>query len=201
MAQRSDDHGGLVSSRWSIRHRLSFCVGQRRHVLLVHKGEVVLELETEVPPGPLIVVIRSRSWRTPTCRCSAPVSFRQPLCCSLVTMFMSSGSKGGMSSWISRSVSLMSTTSASIPPLAPSIVTWVLFSSWFGPRSRQVKEETFADSDPLHPSSCVNLRTSWLLPSCSALCCSDSREVFQAAAHCLAHWRNCQFKVMSLCRA
>ena len=73
-----------------------------------------------------------------------------------------------------------------------------LFS--FGARSRQVKEETFSESDPLHPS-CVNLCTSCLLPSFSALCSSDSREVLRAAANCLGHLRNCQFNVMSLCRA
>ena len=37
--------------------------GSVLHVLLVHQCEVVLELETELQPGPLIVVIRSRSLR------------------------------------------------------------------------------------------------------------------------------------------
>ena len=44
VAQRSDEHGGLVSSRWNIRHRLRCCVLQK---LGVHKSEVVLELETD----------------------------------------------------------------------------------------------------------------------------------------------------------
>ena len=63
---------------------------------------------------------------------ASPFAVLKRIVFALVTMFMSSGSKGGMSSWISRSVSLMSTTSASIPPLAPSIATWVLFSSCSG---------------------------------------------------------------------
>ena len=45
VAQRSDEHGGLISSRWNIRHRLRFCVLQKLYVPLVHKSEVVLELE------------------------------------------------------------------------------------------------------------------------------------------------------------
>ena len=52
---------GLIGSRWNNRHRLGFCVLQKRHVLLVHKSEIVLELETELQPSPLIVVVRSRS--------------------------------------------------------------------------------------------------------------------------------------------
>ena len=43
--------------------------------------------------------------------------------------------------------------------------------------------------------------TSRHLPSCSALCSSDSKEVLRAAADCLARLRNCQFSVTSLCRA
>ena len=37
--------------------------------------------------------------------------------------------------------------------------------------------------------------------SFSTLCLSDSMEVTRAAANCLVYQRNCQFKVMSLCRA
>ena len=53
MSQRSDEHGGLVSSRWNIRDKLRFCFLQKRHVFLVHKCEVDLELETELQPSPL----------------------------------------------------------------------------------------------------------------------------------------------------
>ena len=49
VAQRSDEHGGVAGSRWNIRCRLRFCVLQMRHVLLVYKGEVVVELDTEPP--------------------------------------------------------------------------------------------------------------------------------------------------------
>ena len=48
MAQRSDEHGGLASSRWDIRHRLRSFVLQKLYVPLVYKSEVVLELETEL---------------------------------------------------------------------------------------------------------------------------------------------------------
>ena len=34
VAQRSDEHGGLIGSRWNLRHRLRFCVLQECHVLL-----------------------------------------------------------------------------------------------------------------------------------------------------------------------
>ena len=56
MAQRSDEHRSLVGSRWNVRHRLRFCVLQKLHVLLVHKSEVVLELETELQPDTESVV-------------------------------------------------------------------------------------------------------------------------------------------------
>ena len=61
VAQRSDEHRSLVGSRWNVRHSLRFCVLQKLHVPLVHKSEVVPELEMELQPGPLTVVIRSRS--------------------------------------------------------------------------------------------------------------------------------------------
>ena len=61
MCEPADEHGGLAGSCWHIRHRLKFCVLQKRHALLVHEGEVVLELKTELQPGSLIVIIRSRS--------------------------------------------------------------------------------------------------------------------------------------------
>ena len=42
---------------WKIRHRLRLSVVQESDVLLVHKGEVVLEVEMELEHGPLIVVV------------------------------------------------------------------------------------------------------------------------------------------------
>ena len=61
VAQRSDEHGGLVSSRCNIRHRLRFCVLQRFERTFFHKSEAVLELESELQPGSLTVVVRGRS--------------------------------------------------------------------------------------------------------------------------------------------
>ena len=58
VARRSDEHGSLVSSRCNVHHGLKLCVWHKRHVLLVH---VVLELETELQPGSLTAVVRSRS--------------------------------------------------------------------------------------------------------------------------------------------
>ena len=61
VAQRSDEHGGLVGFRWNLRHKLRFCVLQKLYAPLVHKSEVVLELATELQPSSLIIVVRSRS--------------------------------------------------------------------------------------------------------------------------------------------
>ena len=60
VATRSHEHGRLIKSRWNIRHKLSFFVLQERHALLVLNSEVVFELETELLPSSLVVVIRSR---------------------------------------------------------------------------------------------------------------------------------------------
>ena len=57
VVQRSDSHSRFLFSCWKVRHRLRLCVFQNLHVLLVHKGEVVLELETELQPGPFVVVV------------------------------------------------------------------------------------------------------------------------------------------------
>ena len=94
-----------------------------------------------------------------------------------------------MSAWNSRSVSLMSTTSASTLPLAPGMLRDLGFRLFlFGARSRQVEKETFADFQQLRQSV---LRSFFHL---SVLCAAP------IPADCLAHLRNCQFKVMSLCR-
>ena len=52
-------NGGLVSSRRDVHHCVRLCVLQKRHVLLVHKSEVVFELNTEPQPGSLSVVLPS----------------------------------------------------------------------------------------------------------------------------------------------
>ena len=46
--------------RRKVRHRLRLCVQQGRHVPLIHQGEVVLELKTELEPRLLIVVVLDR---------------------------------------------------------------------------------------------------------------------------------------------
>ena len=51
----------LIGLRWNIRSRSRFCVLQKNHVLLVHKSEVVLELERGFQLESFIVVMRSRS--------------------------------------------------------------------------------------------------------------------------------------------
>ena len=61
VAERSDEHGGLVSSRCNIRHKLRFCVLQKFERTFFHKSEAVLELESELQPGSLTAVVRSRS--------------------------------------------------------------------------------------------------------------------------------------------
>ena len=43
-----------------IRHCLTLCVLQKRHVPLIHQGEVVLELQTELEPNLLVVVVLDR---------------------------------------------------------------------------------------------------------------------------------------------
>ena len=57
VTQRSDGHCRFYSSCWKVRHWLRLCVVQELDVLLVHQGEVVLEIETELEPVPLIVVV------------------------------------------------------------------------------------------------------------------------------------------------
>ena len=56
VTQRSNGHCRFFCSCWKVRHCLRVCVLQKRHVLLIHQGEVVLELETELEPGLLVVV-------------------------------------------------------------------------------------------------------------------------------------------------
>ena len=61
-----------VSSAPLEGHCLRLCVLQKRHVLLIHQGEVVLELETEHEPGLLVVDVldRFRSKLQGLLRCS-----------------------------------------------------------------------------------------------------------------------------------
>ena len=60
MTRSSDGHRLLVRSCRKVRHRLRLCVQQESHVPLIHQGEIVLELETELEPGLLIVVVLDR---------------------------------------------------------------------------------------------------------------------------------------------
>ena len=60
MAQRSDCHNRFFFSCWKFRHQLRLSVLENLHVLLVHKGEIVLDLEMELQPGPLVVVVLDR---------------------------------------------------------------------------------------------------------------------------------------------
>ena len=57
VTQRSDGHCRFFCSCWKVPHCLRLCVLQRRHVLLIHQSEVVLELEAELEPGLLVVVV------------------------------------------------------------------------------------------------------------------------------------------------
>ena len=58
--QRSNSRSRFFVSSWKVRHRLRLCVLEKIHVLLVHKGEVVLQLEKELQPGPLVIVVLDR---------------------------------------------------------------------------------------------------------------------------------------------
>ena len=57
VTQRSIGHCRFLCSCWKVRHCLRLCVLQKRHVLLIHQGEVFLELETELEPGLCVVVV------------------------------------------------------------------------------------------------------------------------------------------------
>ena len=50
----------VSTSRQKVRHRLRLCVQQERHVPLIHKGEVILELETELESNLLLIVVLDR---------------------------------------------------------------------------------------------------------------------------------------------
>ena len=50
----------ILPFRRKVRHRLRLCVQQERHVPLIHQSEVILELETELEPSLLIVVVLDR---------------------------------------------------------------------------------------------------------------------------------------------
>ena len=67
---------------------------------------------------------------------------------ALVTMFMSSGSRGGMSAWNFRSVSLMSTNFCIHSPSRAGHRDVGVHLFLFGARSRQVKEEAFVAPIP-----------------------------------------------------
>ena len=60
VTQRSDGHCKFFCSCWKVRHCLRLCVLQKRYVLLIHQSEVVLELETELEPTLLIVVVLNK---------------------------------------------------------------------------------------------------------------------------------------------
>ena len=57
VTQRSIGHCRFFCSCWKVRHCLRLCVLQKRHVLLIHQGEVFLELETELEPSLCVVVV------------------------------------------------------------------------------------------------------------------------------------------------
>ena len=111
---------------------------------------------------------------------------------AVVTIFMSSGSRGGKSAWNSRSVSPMSTIRASIPPIAPGIVTWVRTGT------RQVKEGT--SCGPQHHSHqaaasfCV--RHDFFLAS--TLCRSSSSRCMQVLFRVVAQVPVCLPKLSHL---
>ena len=60
VTQLSDGHRLFFRSCRKVRHRLRLCVQQEHHAPLIHQGEIVLELETELKPGLLIVVVLDR---------------------------------------------------------------------------------------------------------------------------------------------